>query len=112
MEPPSLDLCIKYVDVALGDGAFGSAKLTVGLNHLTGFFQSKWFYDSMTSFVLSFGTWDLFGSAHVLQQAGCHQTEGGDPPPPPSTCETYLEFLVQCWAPQHKRDMNVLEQVH
>lgn len=89
---------------------FGSAKLTVGLNHLAGLFQSKLFYDSMTSFVLSFGTWDLIGCAHVLQLAGCHQAEGGDPPPPLSTRETYLEFWVHCWAPQHNRDLNVLEQ--
>lgn len=98
----------------LGTGFCGelvSAKLTFGLNNLTGLFQSKQFYDSMASFVLSFGTWDLIDGAHVLQQAGCQQTEGGDPPPPLSTHEMYLGFWVQCWAPQRKRDTNVLEQV-
>ena len=39
------------------------------------------------------------------------QAEGGDPSPLLSPGETHLEFWVQCWAAQYKKDMGILEQV-
>ncbi|KAK4830310.1 hypothetical protein QYF61_009815 [Mycteria americana] len=45
-----------------------------------------------------------------LRQAECcQQVNGGDPSPLLSTAETHLECWVQCWAPQYKRDMDILE---
>ncbi|KAK4827787.1 hypothetical protein QYF61_021740 [Mycteria americana] len=41
----------------------------------------------------------------------CQQVEGGDPSPLLSTGETLLECWVQFWAPQYKRDMDILERV-
>jgi len=37
------------------------------------------------------------------------QVEGGDPTPLPITGETHRGCWVQYWAPQHRRDMGLLE---
>ncbi|KAK4828576.1 hypothetical protein QYF61_027666 [Mycteria americana] len=41
----------------------------------------------------------------------CQQVEGGDPSPLFNIGETYLEYCVQCWAPQYKRDVDILERI-
>ena len=39
----------------------------------------------------------------------CQQVKEGDPSPMLSTGEINLEFLVQCWVPQYKSDLNILK---
>ena len=57
----------------------------------------------------------LYDGKDGHQPPGLHQAErgqqveGGDPAPLLSTGETQLGCWVQCWAPQHKRDMGLLE---
>jgi len=53
----------------------------------------------------------------VQQPSGLHsaehhqQVEGGGPSHLLSTGETHVGCWVQCWAPQYKRSMDLLEQV-
>ncbi|TRZ21626.1 hypothetical protein HGM15179_005462 [Zosterops borbonicus] len=53
------------------------------------------------------GQWD----PGVHWEEHCQQEEGGDPAPLLSPGEAHLECCAQAWAPQHKRDMELLERV-
>lgn len=46
-----------------------------------------------------------------LDEEECQQVKGGDPSSLLNTGEIYLQFCVQLWALQYKRDMDLLERV-
>ena len=41
----------------------------------------------------------------------CEQGEGGDPAPLLCAVRPHLEYCIQMWSPQHRRDMDLLECV-
>ena len=46
-----------------------------------------------------------------LKKRGGQQGEGGDCPPLLGSCEDPLEYCIQAWGPQNRKDMELLEQV-